>query len=125
MSILDTPIERRRVLKGFLIAGPTLAIGLRLGLEGAASDAAIPASPELSENQDLTDFLVLSGTPFYYDLRVDIKPDNRVYFEVPRMDVGTGCMTAVTMLMADNLDVPMENFDVALSKAEPRGPAAS
>jgi isoquinoline 1-oxidoreductase beta subunit len=120
MSILDTPIERRRVLKGFLIAGPTLAIGLRLGLEGAVSDAAIPASPELSENQDLTDFLVLSGQPFYYDLRVDIKPDNRVYFEIPRMDVGTGCMTAVTMMMADNLDVPMENFDVALSKAEPR-----
>ena len=31
MSALDTPIERRTVLKGFLIAGPTLAIAARLG----------------------------------------------------------------------------------------------
>src|SRR5438093_7107726 len=120
MTALDTPIGRRKVLHAFLIAGPTLAIAGRLGLESGDARAAIPSSPELSENQDLTDFLILTGTPFYYDLLVEIKPDNRVYFEVPRMDVGTGCMTAVTMMMADNLDIPMENFDVALSKAEPR-----
>ena len=34
MSPLDTHIERRTVLKGFLIAGPTLAIAARLGQGG-------------------------------------------------------------------------------------------
>ena len=118
MSILDRAIERRRFLKGFLIAGPTLAMAGRFVAEGVG--AAVPGSPELEEHQDLTDVLIASGTPFYYDLLVDIRPDNRVYFEIPRMDVGTGIMTAITMMMADNLDVPMENFDVAQSKAEPR-----
>jgi isoquinoline 1-oxidoreductase beta subunit len=123
MTALDAPIGRRKLLQGFLVAGPTLVIAARLGLDGShpnTADAAIPGSPELHERQDLTDFLILTAQPFYYDLLVEIKPDNRVYFEIPRMDVGTGCMTAITMMMADNLDVPMENFDVALSKAEPR-----
>jgi isoquinoline 1-oxidoreductase beta subunit len=126
MSFVDTPIDRRRVLKGFLIAGPTLAIAARLGLEGSRPDAAgaaIPGSPDLYERQDFTDIFIQTAQPFYYDLLVEIKPDNRVFFEIPRMDIGQGVMTAITMMMADHLDVPLENFDVALSKAEPkRGP---
>ena len=36
MSALDTPIERRTVLKGFLIAGPTLAMAAKLGFADGA-----------------------------------------------------------------------------------------
>ena len=32
MAALDTPIERRTVLKAFLVAGPTLTVAVRLGL---------------------------------------------------------------------------------------------
>ena len=56
MTALDTPIERRTVLKGFLIAGPTFAIALRVGLPGEAG--AFPTkTAEVADIQDLTDVL--------------------------------------------------------------------
>jgi len=70
--------------------------------------------------QDFTDIFVATQQPTVYDLKIEIKPDNRVYFEIPRMDVGQGVMTTIATMMADNLDVPLENMDVALSKAEPK-----
>ena len=117
MTALDTPVGRRKVLQGFLIAGPTLAVAWKLGApEGVG---AFPvSSPETTDFQDLTDALILTGTPGYYDLLVEIKPDNRVYFELPRMEVGQGVKTSVGMMVADHLDVPFENMDITLSKAE-------
>jgi isoquinoline 1-oxidoreductase subunit beta len=119
MSILDTKVERRQVLKTFLVAGPTLAVGARLGFADAAG-AAIRRTPDLYEHQDFSDIFVQTASPFYYDLLVKIQPNNRVYFEIPRMDMGQGALTSITMMMADNLDAPFENFDSVLSKAEPR-----
>src|SRR5437660_7711019 len=118
MSLADKVIGRRRLLKGFLIAGPTLVVAGRLDLHPA--NAAIPGYPELEEHQDFPDIFIQDDGPFLYDLLVEIKPDNRVYFEIPRMDVGQGVMTTIATMMADNLDVPLENMDVALSKAEPK-----
>ncbi len=118
MSILDKKIERRQVLKTFLVAGPTLAIAGRLGLPDAA-EAAIRRTPDLYEHQDFTDIFMQTGAPFYYDLLVNILPNNRVYFEMPRVDVGTGLLTATTMMLADNLDTPFPNIDAAQSDAEP------
>src|SRR5438874_10006499 len=117
MTALDTPIERRTVLKGFLIAGPTLAVAVRVGLGGGA-EAFPTKSPEVPDIQDLTDVLLTTGTPTYYDLLIEIKPDNRVYLEVRRMEVGQGVKTSIGMLVADHLDVPFENMDITLSKAE-------
>ncbi|MGH7746876.1 MAG: molybdopterin cofactor-binding domain-containing protein, partial [Candidatus Dormibacteria bacterium] len=118
MSFADKLIDRRRLLKGFLIAGPTLVVAGRLDLHPA--NAAIPGTPILPEHQDFTDIFIQLDGPFLYDLLVEIKPDNRVYFEIPRMDIGQGVMTTIATMMADNLDVPLENMDVALSKAEPK-----
>jgi isoquinoline 1-oxidoreductase beta subunit len=123
MSIFEKQIQRRQVLKTFLVAGPTLAIGARLGLDDldpSKAGAAIRRTPDLYEHQDFSDIFVQTATPFYYDLVVDIKPNNRVYFEIPRMDIGQGPLTSITMMMADNLDAPFENFDSVLSKAEPK-----
>jgi len=44
MSVLEHPVERRSVLKGFLIAGPSLAIAVRLGLPDGAG--AFPTKTE-------------------------------------------------------------------------------
>ena len=43
---------------------------------------------------------------------IEIKPDNRVYFELPRMEVGQGVIDRVGMMVADHLDVPFENMDI-------------
>jgi len=121
MSILDTKIGRRQILKTFLVAGPTLAVGTRLGFAdpaGAAIRRTLRRTPDLYEHQDFSDIFVQTASPFYYDLLVEIKPDNRVYFEFPRMDIGQGVITSTTMMVADNLDVPLENMDTVLSPAE-------
>jgi isoquinoline 1-oxidoreductase subunit beta len=117
MSALDTPIERRKVLKGFLVAGPTLAVGLKLGFADGAG--AFPTkTDELPDQQDFTDIFVLSQQSTIYDLLIEIKPDGRVYTEGPKMEVGQGFMTMVGMCVADGLDTPFENMDVICSPAQ-------
>src|ERR1041385_2503356 len=117
MTFLDNRVERRAVLKGFLIAGPTLAVAARLGFADGAN--AFPTkTDELPDAQDFTDIFVSSQQPFIYDLKIEIKPDNRVYFELPKMEVGQGIMTTVGIMIADNLDTPYENVDVALAPAQ-------
>ena len=89
MTALETPVGRRQVLKGFLIAGPTLAVAARLGLADGAS--AFPTkTDELPDQQDFTDIFVASETPTMYDLKIEEKPDNRVYAEGPRQDIVQG-----------------------------------
>src|SRR5687767_6244402 len=115
--MIETPIGRRQVLKGFLIAGPTLAVAARLGFADGAG--AFPTkTDEAPDVMDFTDIFFAAESPSAYDLKIEIKPDNRVYFEFPRMDIGQGVITSTTMMVADNLDVPMENMDTVLSPAE-------
>ena len=114
-----SPMERRNFLKGFLIAGPTLAVGARLGWDNQAG--AFPTrTEEFADVQDFTDYLILTETPTQYDLLIEIKPDSRVYFELPRTEMGQGVTTAIGVMVADHLDVPFENMDIVLSKAEPK-----
>jgi isoquinoline 1-oxidoreductase beta subunit len=123
MTALETPVGRRQVLKGFLIAGPTLAIAGRLGFADGAN--AFPTkTDEVPDQQDFTDIFIASETPTLYDLKIEIKPDNRVYAEGPRQDIGQGWLTTFAMMVADNLDVPLENMDVICSPAEQKRAAA-
>ncbi|HEV8626110.1 MAG TPA: molybdopterin cofactor-binding domain-containing protein [Acidimicrobiia bacterium] len=73
---------------------------------------------ELPNQQDFTDIFILTQQPTIYDLKIEIKPDNRVYLEGPKMDIGQGFMTMIGMLVADGLDVPFKNMDIILSPAE-------
>jgi isoquinoline 1-oxidoreductase subunit beta len=117
MSVLDTGVDRRQVLKGFLIAGPTLTIAARLGFADGAG--AFPTKTEEAPDAlDFTDVFMAAESGSAYDLKIEIKPDNRVYFEFPRMDIGQGVITSTSMMVADNLDVPFENMDTVLSPAE-------
>src|SRR5438309_929315 len=120
MSLADKVINRRLLLKGFLVAGPTLAAAARLDLQPAGATIPGVGTPMYEEHSDFMDEYIQLSEPFLYDLLVEIKPDNRVYFEMPRMEVGQGIMTTLGTMMADNLDVPFENMDLALSKAEPK-----
>src|SRR5256885_16969196 len=122
MKSLETAIGRRQVLKGFLVAGPTLAIAARLGFADGAG--AFPTkTDEAPDILDFTDIFMAAESGSAYDLKIEIKPDNRGYFELPRMDIGQGVITSTTMMVADNLDVPIENMDTVLSPAEQkRGP---
>src|SRR5213592_4027114 len=97
MKAVDAYVGRRQVLKGFLVAGPTLAIAVSL---------------------------VLSQQPTIYDLKIEIKPDGRVLAELPKQDIGQGIMTTFGMMVADNLDTTFAMVDVELARADQKWGAA-
>lgn len=121
MSRVAVVINRRRFLGFLVVGGPTLAMGARLGLDGVSrAGAAAIGNPEMSDVYDATDLLMASGAPFAYDLIIEITPENRVRFEVPRTEVGQGVTTAASIMLADNLDARLADIDASLSPAEPR-----
>jgi isoquinoline 1-oxidoreductase beta subunit len=123
MSALDRLVARRGVLKAFLIGGSTLAVGVRFGLSDGAG--AFPTkTEEVPDVLDFTDIFILTQQPTVYDLTIEIRPDNRVYLEAPRMEIGQGMMTTIGMMVAEGLDVAFENMDIVLSPAEQRRGAA-
>jgi isoquinoline 1-oxidoreductase subunit beta len=124
MSALDTPIERRTVLKGFLIAGPTLAIGAKIGLADSAANAWPTKTDELPDAQDFTDIFVLSQQNTIYDMLIELRPDGTAYAEIPKQDIGQGILTAFRMMVADNLDLTYDKVEVALGKADQKWGAA-
>src|SRR5918992_3187626 len=124
MTALDTQLGRRQVLKGFLIAGPTLAVAARVGLGDGAAGAFPEKTDELPDAQDFTDIFILSQQPTIYDLRIEIKPDGRVLAELPKQDIGQGIMTTFGMLVADNLDTTFDKVEVVLAPADQKWGAA-
>jgi isoquinoline 1-oxidoreductase subunit beta len=124
MSVLDAKLGRRTVLKGFMIAGPSLAVAARLGFNDKAVAAFPTKTDELPDAQDFTDIFILTEQPTIYDLKIEIKPDNRVLAELPKQDIGQGIMTTFGMMVADNLDVPFDSVDVELAPAGQKWGAA-
>jgi isoquinoline 1-oxidoreductase beta subunit len=123
MSARDHLVARRQVLKAFLIGGSTLAVGVRFGLADGAG--AFPTKTEEAPDVlDFTDVFILTQQPTVYDLKIEIRPDNRVYLEAPRMEIGQGLMTTIGMLVADGLDVDFDNMDVVLAPADQQRGAA-
>ena len=117
MSGLPAEATRRQVLKAFMIAGSTLAVGVRLGPVGGAGAFPIKTE-EVPDAVDFTDVFIVTEQPTAYDLKIEIRPDNRVYLEAPRMEIGQGMMTTIGMMVAEGLEVPFESMDIVLSPAE-------
>lgn len=118
--------DGRRKFLGYVLKGSAFAVALHVGGRGLTGSQAnaqlLPALgiPELADELDLTDLLLLSGDPFYYDYLIKIMPDNRIRFELPRMEVGQGILTTAMMIIAEELDVEMSSIDATLSPAEIR-----
>ena len=113
-------IPRRRFL-GYVIAAPTLVAGARLGLDlfDAPPAGALPSPPEPSELYDLTDLLTDATRPTSHLITVTLRPDGTAAFALPRAEVGQGITTAVAMIIADELDLPVDKVEVTLADARP------
>ena len=105
----------RRGFLTYLVAGSsTLIVG---GAFTADAEAEALGLPELADIADLGDFLILAETPYRYNLRLEVTPQNRVRFALPRLDKGQGIATALAMVIADELDADYDRTDVELSDA--------
>jgi isoquinoline 1-oxidoreductase beta subunit len=118
-STSKAPVSRRRFLT-YLVAAPTLTIAADLGMDQAAghpAEAAIPSLPAPAEIMDLGDVLILAGAPTSHMLVLQVADDGTVTLDLPRAEVGQGITTAVAMLVAEEMDLPLPKVRVTLSDA--------
>ncbi|MDI3423323.1 xanthine dehydrogenase family protein molybdopterin-binding subunit [Streptomyces luteolus] len=106
----------------YLVAAPTLTVAVRVGADAWAPEAAA-ATPEATALPDvlpdLGDVLILAAAPTAHLLTLELGEDGTARFGLPRAEVGQGLTTAVAMLIADELDLPLDRIKVRLDDARP------
>ncbi|HEY3507615.1 MAG TPA: molybdopterin cofactor-binding domain-containing protein [Kribbella sp.] len=114
-------LGRRRVL-GYLIAAPTLAVGVSWLVNDSdprPADAAVPSLAQPADVFDLGDLQNLAAAPTSGLITVELRTDGTAHFAVPRAEVGQGITTAFAMIVAEELDLPIEKVEISLADARP------
>ncbi|HBO55151.1 molybdopterin-dependent oxidoreductase [Janibacter terrae] len=112
----------RRALIGYVIAGATLTTAADLSLGAASADAAedvVPTPPQPPEVLDLNELLTLAAAPTANLITITIGTDGRASFALPRAEVGQGIITSTSMIIAEELELPVDRIDVTLAPARP------
>lgn len=108
----------RRSFVGYVVGGSTLMVAADLTLGAAPARAIpIPSLPQIPEVYDLNDFLVHCALPTSNKIGITLDEAGDAHFALPRMEVGQGITTAVAMLIAEELDLPIERVHVTLAPA--------
>src|SRR3954452_18736657 len=118
LEAIESPrgITRRGAL-GFLIAAPTLVAAARWG--AAPAHAAIPTTQQPVDSYDLSDLLTDAARPTNSLLTITVNPDGTAAFALPRAEVGQGLTTSFAMVIADEMELPLEKVKVTLADARP------
>src|SRR2546423_11857184 len=108
----------RRTFMGYLIAAPTLIAAAEL-VSAPPASAAVP-TVQLVDHYDLSDLLNDSHRPTENMITVEVNRDGTVSFALPRAEVGQGLTTAIAMIIADEIGMPVEKVHMTLadSRAE-------
>jgi len=110
--------SRRRFL-GYLVAAPTLAAGVTWVTSGDSAEAALPTLPQPADIFDLGDLQNLAASPTSGLITVQVNEDGTASFALHRCEVGQGITTTVAMMIAEELDLPVEKITVTLADARP------
>ncbi|CAL9631970.1 molybdopterin cofactor-binding domain-containing protein [Streptomyces sp. enrichment culture] len=114
-------IGRRRFL-GYVVAASTLTVAASLGENALApgeASAAVPSVPGPAEIYDLNDMLTHAALPTANLITIRIETDGTATFALPRAEVGQGITTSSAMLIAEELDLPLDRIRVTLADARP------
>ncbi|MFE1903884.1 molybdopterin cofactor-binding domain-containing protein [Streptomyces gardneri] len=121
----EAGIGRRRFL-GYVLAAPTLTVAAQLGAEAlvprhaaAAAPALIPSLPGPAELLDLNELLTLAALPTSNLITIRVDSDGTAHFALPRAEVGQGVTTSSAMIVAEELDLPLDKVKVTLADARP------
>ncbi|MFE6853642.1 molybdopterin cofactor-binding domain-containing protein, partial [Streptomyces sp. NPDC057674] len=117
--------SRRRFL-GYVLAAPTLTVAAPLSAEvlaprqaAAAAPALIPSLPGPAELLDLNELLTLAALPTSHLITIRLDEDGTAHFALPRAEVGQGITTSSAMIVAEELDLPLDKVEVTLADARP------
>ncbi|MFE0463668.1 molybdopterin cofactor-binding domain-containing protein [Kitasatospora sp. NPDC058965] len=111
-------IGRRRFL-GYVLAASTLTVAAHLGEGADRADAAVPSLPEPADLYDLNDMLTDAALPTAGLITITVNPDGTASFALPRTEVGQGITTSTAMLIAEEMDLPLDRVRVSLADARP------
>jgi isoquinoline 1-oxidoreductase beta subunit len=121
-GLLATRSSRRRFL-GYLVAAPTLVVAAEFTRQSVfadpASAAAIPSAPQTPEVYDLLDALRDASRPTANLIRIEVERDGTVSFALPRSDNGQGIITSTQMIIAEEMDLDVDQVRVTLADARP------
>ncbi|MEU0304482.1 molybdopterin cofactor-binding domain-containing protein [Streptomyces sp. NPDC006175] len=109
-------LDRRKFL-GFVLAAPTLVTAAEL-VPAEQARADVP-SADITELVDLNDVMTLAALPTSGLITVQVNSDGTVSFALPRAEVGQGITTSTAMLIAEEMDVPLDRIRVTLADARP------
>jgi isoquinoline 1-oxidoreductase subunit beta len=113
--------SRRRFL-GYLIAAPTLAVGVTwasVADSSIAAEAVLPSPPQPEDIFDLGDLQNLAASPTSGLISVQVDEEGTASFALHRCEVGQGITTTAAMIIAEELDLPVERITVTLADARP------
>ncbi|NUQ96569.1 MAG: xanthine dehydrogenase family protein molybdopterin-binding subunit [Streptomyces sp.] len=114
-------IGRRRFL-GYVLAASTLTVAAELGeavLGPARAAAVVPSPPGPAEIYDLNDMLTHATLPTANLITIRVDTDGTASFALPRAEVGQGITTSSAMLVAEELDLPLDKVRITLADARP------
>jgi isoquinoline 1-oxidoreductase beta subunit len=111
-------MPRRRFL-GFVLAAPTLVVAARLIDGEYPAGAVIPSLPEPSDLFDLGDLQDLAAAATSGLISIVMNTDGTASFALPRAEVGQGITTSFAMVIAEELDLPLDKVVVTLLDATP------
>jgi isoquinoline 1-oxidoreductase subunit beta len=110
------PLTRRRFLT-YVVAAPVLTVAASSVIAPGTAHAVVPSPPQAGDLVDLGD-VILAVTKQNQDLFVlEVTPENRVVFRVPRAEVGQGITTAAAIMVAEEIDARLVDVDVPLEDA--------
>src|SRR6478736_3774254 len=107
----------RRTFVGYVLGGTTLVAAADLALGSPAR--AIPGTPQPAEAYDLNDMLTEAAMPTANLIAITVNEDGTASFALPRMEVGQGITTSTAMLIAEELEMPLEKVHITLADARP------
>ncbi len=109
-------LSRRRFI-GYLLAAPVLVAAADLSHTPTA-DAALPTIQPVDE-YDLSDLLTDAALVTAALITITVNRDGTVAFALPRAEVGQGLTTAMAMIIAEEMSVPLSQVTMTLSDARP------
>ncbi len=111
----------RRSFVGYVLGGTTLVAAADFALGGGPARAAAGrvSGPQIAEIYDLNDFIDDSCRPTANLVVVAVHPDGTASFALPRSENGQGIMTSTAMIIAEELELPVDKVKVTLADARP------
>lgn len=109
----------RRSFVGYLVAGATLIAGADFFADTRPASAAVPSLPQPSDLVDLNDVLTSATMPTANLITVTVNPDGTASFAMPRVETGQGIITSTAMMIAEELELPVDKIHVTMADARP------